>query len=496
MKKVAIIGAGFAGLFAAALLAQRGFSVTLFEQHYRLGGYGDSFKRKGYQFHTSIYRVPKKWNRLLELVDIHFEKDEKIYGSCRYIFSDGQSIVPGGDLSKKLIELFPEEEQKISHFFERMHQIGEVFGKIYMSGNSMKDLKLSEAKDYLEVANATIGTILTTYFGENKKLKDIIKATLDFEDDTIALVIPVTLLEIKADEKDELPYGGAPVIIKRLKEKIKQYGGTIRLQENVLAMDVSNEGYCTKMVTNKGEYTDFDQFLIASDINNFYNSIINEKYSHPFLKENFHISNATFSVWVGLKCAYEQLGLSESTIYYQMKEQDWYMKSINKELEISSDFLFISSLFSQDPNSTKKGKSQLCIGLATEIGPFEEARANNQYEQLKQEITDKIINIVADIFPNMVPEIEIIESASPLTYKRYTLNARGATIGYQKKKSFIMSKNRHKNINPKLKNIYFGSQWTSILGGMIGSMEEGVKAVNLILHTYKDEPYAYMEKLM
>ncbi|AKQ45658.1 amine oxidase [Rufibacter radiotolerans] len=50
--QVAIIGAGFGGLTAAALLAQKGLQVAVVEQNKYPGGCASSYKRKGYWFET------------------------------------------------------------------------------------------------------------------------------------------------------------------------------------------------------------------------------------------------------------------------------------------------------------------------------------------------------------------------------------------------------------------------------------------------------------
>ncbi|GAB2537693.1 C-3',4' desaturase CrtD [Rufibacter soli] len=50
--QVAIIGAGFGGLTAAALLAQKGLQVAVIEQNKYPGGCASSYKRKGYWFET------------------------------------------------------------------------------------------------------------------------------------------------------------------------------------------------------------------------------------------------------------------------------------------------------------------------------------------------------------------------------------------------------------------------------------------------------------
>jgi phytoene desaturase len=50
MKRIAVIGAGFAGLSAACVLAKEGFSVTLFEKNESSGGRARKFTSQGFTF--------------------------------------------------------------------------------------------------------------------------------------------------------------------------------------------------------------------------------------------------------------------------------------------------------------------------------------------------------------------------------------------------------------------------------------------------------------
>lgn len=50
MKKVAVIGSGFAGLSAAACLSQKGFDVTVFEKNASPGGRARQYKEAGFTF--------------------------------------------------------------------------------------------------------------------------------------------------------------------------------------------------------------------------------------------------------------------------------------------------------------------------------------------------------------------------------------------------------------------------------------------------------------
>src|SRR5690349_12167468 len=53
-----IIGAGIGGLICANLLARDGLRVLLVEQHYMVGGYCSTFKRRGYVFDAATHFYP------------------------------------------------------------------------------------------------------------------------------------------------------------------------------------------------------------------------------------------------------------------------------------------------------------------------------------------------------------------------------------------------------------------------------------------------------
>lgn len=66
MKKIAVIGSGFAGLSAAAHLAKQGFEVHLFEKSTTLGGRARYFTTKNgyvFDFGPSWYWMPGVFER-------------------------------------------------------------------------------------------------------------------------------------------------------------------------------------------------------------------------------------------------------------------------------------------------------------------------------------------------------------------------------------------------------------------------------------------------
>ncbi len=56
-KQVIVVGAGIGGLTAGALLARRGYDVTVYEQAYLPGGCASTFKRRGFTFDVGATQV-------------------------------------------------------------------------------------------------------------------------------------------------------------------------------------------------------------------------------------------------------------------------------------------------------------------------------------------------------------------------------------------------------------------------------------------------------
>lgn len=57
LKTLIVIGAGIAGLTAAALLTQKDYQVTVYEQAIAVGGCASTFKRRGFTFDVGATQV-------------------------------------------------------------------------------------------------------------------------------------------------------------------------------------------------------------------------------------------------------------------------------------------------------------------------------------------------------------------------------------------------------------------------------------------------------
>lgn len=125
MKKVVIIGSGFAGLSAATFMAKEGWEVAVFEKHNMPGGRARKFSAQGFTFDMgpSWYWMPDVFERYFnsfgKKVSDYYEL-VRLDPSYKVYWGDEGIPIPAG--SKYLKELFEQIEpgagQQLQVFLE------------------------------------------------------------------------------------------------------------------------------------------------------------------------------------------------------------------------------------------------------------------------------------------------------------------------------------------------------------------------------------------
>jgi len=131
VKKIAIIGAGFAGLSAATCLAKEGYNVTVFEKNSMAGGRARKFEEEGFTFDMgpSWYWMP----------DV-FEKYFQLFGKTTADFYDLQLLSPSYRIfySKEKVWDIPAGVDALVNFFEQIEKGSGVRLKKFLEEGEFK----------------------------------------------------------------------------------------------------------------------------------------------------------------------------------------------------------------------------------------------------------------------------------------------------------------------------------------------------------------------
>jgi phytoene dehydrogenase-like protein len=136
-------------------------------------------------------------------------------------------------------------------------------------------------------------------------------------------------------------------------------------------------------------------------------------------------------------------------------------------VEISIPCLYDASLAPQ-------GKSGIIIsalalaGFADNWG-IEAGKPTTKYNEIKDKVTEQLINIASKIIPDLKAHIILKETATPYTYEHYTLNSGGSVCGwtYNRKTTFHRKgiDNFRTAVLTPINGLFQAGHWTVYPGG-------------------------------
>lgn len=266
MKKVIVIGAGFAGLSAATSLANKGFEVTILEKNSVPGGRARVFHEQGFTFDMG-----PSWYWMPDVFETYFGKFGKkpsdyyqlvrLDPSYAVIFDSTSTVdIPAGiDKLKQLFEqIEPGSGQRLEAFLAQAaykYDVGmnKFVWKPSRSIWEFVSLKLLYDLGRMDVLQTFAGHI-RKYFSDPKILQ-LMEFPILFlgatPENTPAMYSLMNYAEISMGTW--YPMGGMYEIVKGMVALAEEKGVTLLLNQNVTRIDVVG-GKATQVVTEKGTF--------------------------------------------------------------------------------------------------------------------------------------------------------------------------------------------------------------------------------------------------
>src|SRR5882762_5643072 len=234
-----IIGAGIGGLICANLLAREGLRVLLTEQHYMVGGYCSTFRRKGYTFDAATHFYPLLGNPATItgklLLDLGITNGwVKMDPVDHFHFPDGSSFAVSADFDIYLAKLkaeFPEEAQALDKFFALVRDVY-MFGLVsYFRWRDTDRLK--------PYAHMTVREALDQHF-RNAKLKLLLAADCGHWGSPPCRISFVfdSMLRFSYFLGNYYPRGGSQAFADELARRFEEFGGHVLLKTKVARIEV------------------------------------------------------------------------------------------------------------------------------------------------------------------------------------------------------------------------------------------------------------------
>lgn len=274
-KKVVIIGAGFAGLSAAAFMAKAGWNVTVVEKNDTAGGRAKQLKAGGFIFDMgpSWYWMPDVFERFFEQfgkkVSDYYELI-RLDPSYRVYWQNENIDVPAD--YQQLRNLFESIEEgsaeKLDHYLKEAflkYKIG-VQDLVYKPGQS-----LTEFLDWNIVKNVfkldvftSIRSHVAKHF-KDERLRQLMEFPILFlgalPENTPALYSLMNYADIVGGTW--YPKGGMFSVVEAMQKLAEEQGARFHFEEEVREIIIESKK-AKKLVTNKNEY-DADVIISGAD---------------------------------------------------------------------------------------------------------------------------------------------------------------------------------------------------------------------------------------
>jgi 1-hydroxy-2-isopentenylcarotenoid 3,4-desaturase len=461
--KIIIIGSGFGGLSAAALLAKKGYEVLVLEKNNQPGGRGSMLKVKGFNFDMgpSWYLMPDVFEKYYNELGTSSKKELKLTllnPSYRMFFHDDVvDITPNLDETYELFEKYEKGSSKnLKKYLSQAKYQYEIAMKefIYKEYNKLSDF--FSLKLMIQGAKLNVFQNLDKYVSSNfksDKLKKILEYTMVFlggaPKNTPALYSIMSHIDFNMGVY--YPKGGLNAVALSFYNLGKKFGAKYKFNEPVKKI-ISVNKKVKQVVTDKGVY-EADLVISNADYWHTETQLLDKKdqtYNEAYWKKRV-IAPSAFIMYIGLNKKIKQL--EHHNLFL---ENDWmhHFNQIFKEKKWpDAPSYYVCCPSKKDKFVAPKGKENLFVLVPVAPGLEDNEKIRTFYKE-------KILNHLEKILQTDVKKyIEYIKIFAHRDFSKEYNSYKGTALGLSHT-LFQTAIFRPKQKSSKLKNLYYTGAYT------------------------------------
>jgi len=457
-----IIGAGVGGLVTANLLAREGLKVLLVEQHYMVGGYCSTFRRKGYTFDAATHFYPLLGNphtltgKLLgELgVKTGWVKMDPV---DTFHFPDGSKFEVPGDFDTYLARVkqaFPAEQAHLDRFFSEVREAYLLGLLAYFRGHDKPRLE--------RYRDLSVRQVLDRHFTD-PKLKLLLTADCPHWGSPPARTSFVfdSMLRLSYFLGNYYPVLGSQAFADELARCFEARGGHILMStraERILVRDGRAQGVDLRTLRGplQGQRRVLARTVISNaDMLHTLEQLLPAKTLDPAYLQQVRSLRPSFP------CFLTHIGLRDIEPEVLEAVQGYYWNSWDPD-QVGDGGLrckvFVPTVY--EPRMAPAGGQVVILQKVQQI----DYRQIDDWPAHKRGVEDYVVSHLENLVPGISRKIVVKVSASALTSWRFTGNKFGAMLGWEMSPDQLGS--RRPGIESPIKNLYLVGHWTRPGGGI------------------------------
>ena len=528
-KTIVIVGAGMAGLTAAAYLSREKFNVILFDKNDRTGGLIGTFDRSGFCFDSGPRAFINSGivKPILKDLGIHWDfLENKISIGIEDQLFWVNSIDDLQNYKQLLIHLYPESEGDIEKIISIMYALSGYNKVLYEFDNPNFGDAMSNKK-------FVIKKLLPWTFKFLHALRKLNQFNMPMEGYLQGLTENTSLIDILIQHFFRntpayfalgyfygyldyfYPKGGTGALNHLLKAKIQSWGGNIKLNKLIVEVVPSQ----STIIDSEGWSYPYDHLIWAADLKTLYQCLnpdgLEPKTAREIEAEAHRIlsSKGAESVFIlfiavnrppsyfqengGAHMFYtpSKQGLGETNRQERLRLiEDFDHKSktevrnwLEKYIQLNTYEVSIPVL--RDNSMAPEGQTGLMISCLFDYDVMAKVEKAGWYEEFKKIIENQIIDIFSrTIYKNMGEDILFKFSSTPLTINKVSGSSEGAITGWSfETESPVVNKLKDipKSVLTPVPNVYQVGQWAYSPAGVPIAMLTGWYATQKIIKQSK-----------
>lgn len=479
-ETILIIGAGIAGLSAGCYAQMNGYRSQIFELHYLPGGLCTSWRRGSYTFDGGVRLLSSTnpatpgsqlWQELgmLEGRPIHYFDE-----FSRYEGADGRTFILYTDIDRleaHMLELAPQDEDAIGEFADAL--------RAFTRMNLPVDITPADPTESLEMGRSMLPVLLPALRWARVKVSDFAARFRDpllrealpqffqFSRPDFPMMLMLSSLAMMNDHEGGYPLGGSLQFSEDLARRYEALGGQIHYRARVTEIVLEGDRAVGVRLEDGAEVRG-DTIIAACDGRTTLFDLLGGRYVDDTTRAYYNVLPTTKSLIQVSLGVNRDFSAEPPSISFPLRTPVMLGNLPHDRLVLKH--------YSFDPTLAPAGKAVLSLWTEADYNYWYQLRFNpKQYQTAKEEIADRIIDILESRYPGLREQVEVVDVATPTTYERYTANWRGAFAGWAmttRKMSMMMGKGMRKTL-PGLDGFYMIGQWVEPGGNVELSASSG-----------------------